>query len=251
MSVDSNTDLGYLSAANSDVETGPEDSVEREDSVLELTNYDEDQDEEDAERTLAERQLSLRVKKEGRVRRARSRKKAKVSRTFPFMRSDQSDGHSHSYPLPPSLAHPSSSYATDRTQTPTPVHPDPANRSPPPRPPIGRHKKQSSSVSTIETTETTFEPTLRYDGTRTPDGSFIHTGRSESTRKLVGGEWDESRGSFIRVEKDGEDGDQFLDDGDEDDLNVVAEMARPGRPKLDKIVQEEVDCAQGTVVVAC
>jgi hypothetical protein len=42
-----------------------------------------------------------------------------------------------------------------------------------------------------------------------------------------------------------------MDEGDEDDLNVVAEMARPGRPLLDKIMTEEVDVAEGMIAIAC
>lgn len=42
-----------------------------------------------------------------------------------------------------------------------------------------------------------------------------------------------------------------MDEGDEEDLNIVAEMARPGRPLLAKILSEEVDCAEGLVAIAC
>jgi len=35
------------------------------------------------------------------------------------------------------------------------------------------------------------------------------------------------------------------------DINVMAEFARPGRPKVEMILREEVNMADGRVVVAC
>ena len=35
------------------------------------------------------------------------------------------------------------------------------------------------------------------------------------------------------------------------DINVMAEFARPGRPKVEMILREEVTMADGRVVVAC
>jgi hypothetical protein len=36
-----------------------------------------------------------------------------------------------------------------------------------------------------------------------------------------------------------------------DDLNIVAEVARPGKPKMDRILHDEVEGSQGSVAVAC
>jgi hypothetical protein len=35
------------------------------------------------------------------------------------------------------------------------------------------------------------------------------------------------------------------------DMNVVAEHTRPGKPKLDRILADEVERSQGPVMVAC
>lgn len=43
-----------------------------------------------------------------------------------------------------------------------------------------------------------------------------------------------------------------LDEGENADLQVLAELARPGHPKLDRIIREEVNQAQGCILVgAC
>jgi hypothetical protein len=35
------------------------------------------------------------------------------------------------------------------------------------------------------------------------------------------------------------------------DISVMAEFARPGRPKVDMILRDEVETAAGRIVVAC
>jgi len=35
------------------------------------------------------------------------------------------------------------------------------------------------------------------------------------------------------------------------DVNVVSEHARPGKPKLDKVIADEVQASKGAIVVAC
>lgn len=42
-----------------------------------------------------------------------------------------------------------------------------------------------------------------------------------------------------------------LDDGELADIGVVAERARPGKPRLDRILADEVQRSQGAVVVGC
>lgn len=42
-----------------------------------------------------------------------------------------------------------------------------------------------------------------------------------------------------------------LDDTEVDDVGIVAERARPGKPKLDRILADEVERAKGAVAVAC
>ncbi|KAF8843639.1 hypothetical protein BDN67DRAFT_1025275 [Paxillus ammoniavirescens] len=42
-----------------------------------------------------------------------------------------------------------------------------------------------------------------------------------------------------------------IDDQEATDVNVVSEKARPGKPKLDKVIADEVEASKGAVVVAC
>jgi hypothetical protein len=269
-SVDSNVDLAYL--ADTGTARGELDTDDR-NSVLELTNWDEDMDDEEDERTPAERSLSLRVKKEGRIRRAKSRKRAAARQHFV--------AGAQSYPpLPSADSQPSLTVEDDGSTT--PQHVPFGQRSPsvstfPSSAPAGdgftspaphtvrspsglRTYNPRNSIGSLTTAESAGfdEAYSAQNGSRTDFGAGpeSHTDHSfvsaaESTRRLVGGAWDEHRQSFVRVDVDGEDKDQFMDEGDEDDLNVVAEMARPGRPLLDKIMTEEVDVAEGMIAIAC
>ena len=42
-----------------------------------------------------------------------------------------------------------------------------------------------------------------------------------------------------------------LDEGELADIGVVAERARPGKPRLDRILADEVERSKGAVVVGC
>lgn len=53
---------------------------------------------------------------------------------------------------------------------------------------------------------------------------------------------EEAAGKPLRLE---------LDDQEMDDVSVVAELARPGRPKLDRILADEVQHSKGAVIVGC
>lgn len=292
LSVDSNTDLAYL-ADRGDTEA----QEDRRDSVLELTNFDEDQDAEDEERPRAELELSKSVKKQGRILRARSRRKTLAKQRLPIEAKDAFEAppthaQEHHYPplpfvtgglnssqiLPPSARNfvsPSPSYHSSPLFLPE----DKATllRSPDPAASISFPQSRSNNRFSLQSDSNFAESysshdtaphngvpferprfdsfnSLRDSGAATPaesidQNSFLGTG--ESTRGLVGGAWDEHRQSFVRVDVESEDKGQWMDEGDEEDLNIVAEMARPGRPKLEKIIQEEVDAAEGTIAIAC
>ncbi|KAL7410829.1 FAD-binding domain-containing protein [Mrakia frigida] len=291
LSNDSNTDLAYL-ADHGDADS----DGDRRDSVLELTNWDEDQDEEEQERTLAERQLSINVKKEGRIRRAKSRKRAetKKARLTPAQSKEQyGDAMLDSSPSsapPPPLPHSNSGLnPRSATASPRPQHASPSasfNASTNPYPEPSYTDKQPNSATPFRTTDdsTLFSPPSAFSRSKrfsvtssmtadsysqepnlfgqphrpsmTPSdsfndaGSFVGGGGTESTRGLVGGAWDENRQSFVRSSVVGEDKAQFIDGEDEEDLNLVSELARPGRPKLEKIIAEEVENALGTIGIA-
>ncbi|KZO95850.1 hypothetical protein CALVIDRAFT_598906 [Calocera viscosa TUFC12733] len=105
------------------------------------------------------------------------------------------------------------------------------------------HYKRESTQSSIFTVGGVQTPSLyayemNYDA-RTP-------GAGESVRSLV-----DRKGQPIppTPQRSGENID--MDDWEADDLNVVSEMARPGRPKLDRILADEVERAHGSLAVAC
>jgi len=43
----------------------------------------------------------------------------------------------------------------------------------------------------------------------------------------------------------------FADDDDIEDLKFVSELARPGKPKLDRILGDEVENSSGATAVGC
>ncbi|KZT58957.1 hypothetical protein CALCODRAFT_481890 [Calocera cornea HHB12733] len=105
------------------------------------------------------------------------------------------------------------------------------------------HTRRESTQSSLYTMGGTQTPSLyaydtNYDA-RTP-------GAGESVRSLVDRKGQSFGPSHHRSESKVE-----MDDWEADDLNVVSEMARPGRPKLDRILADEVERAHGTLAVAC
>jgi len=50
---------------------------------------------------------------------------------------------------------------------------------------------------------------------------------------------------------DGDDVQLDVSEQDQDDLDVIAELARPGHPLLDKILDQEIARSQGKTIVAC
>ncbi len=42
-----------------------------------------------------------------------------------------------------------------------------------------------------------------------------------------------------------------LDDGELADISVVAECARPGRPKFDLLLADEIEMSRGALIVGC
>lgn len=59
-------------------------------------------------------------------------------------------------------------------------------------------------------------------------------------------------GGSLRSDNTGHRGMEIdLSPSDQEDLNVVAELARPGHPRLDRILDEEVSGSAGRTMVAC
>ncbi|EJU05605.1 hypothetical protein DACRYDRAFT_20041 [Dacryopinax primogenitus] len=143
-------------------------------------------------------------------------------------------------PRPPHLAGlmAPEGYQYDSPITPSPANPhqyNAAHEQPP------THKKRESK-SSVYTTGSQASSLYSQD----PAYDTRSIGGAESVRSLV------DRNSQLVVPKHQRTASKIdMDDWELDDLNVVSEMARPGRPKLDRILADEVERANGELTVAC
>lgn len=213
--------------------------------VLDFTNFDG----EDDTRTPGEAQLSKRVKKEGRLRRARSRKVAAAVNAKIGLEEKRKGvksffgGHSTGAGVigagvigvgvgagavddePLAAPHPRYAYESGPS---TPMSSSPAGTPRLPHSPSG-------------TPDHTLRPPLLNDPTyRSSVASSMFSRGSifSDSRSVFGsGGMDEPA-----VE---------MDDEEAEDVGCVAELARPGKPKLARILADEVERAEGEVVVAC
>ncbi|GAA6060092.1 hypothetical protein JCM10212_003500 [Sporobolomyces blumeae] len=203
------------------------------DSVTDLVLFEGEEE----ERTAAELEVSAKLKKEGKLRRALSRRgqsvlqarrRSSAAPLAPTARLQQTYDHQDSFEALP-LDHGDSS-----------AHPHyPYSMASPSFGDIGYHAS----------------PSLNFD-----DHSDLGTlagGDAASTRHLVGGrsqrnsvagpDVDPIRLSTVR------DDEFFLDvtAAEREDLDFVAELARPGYPRLKQILDDEVHRSVGKTIVAC
>ena len=185
---------------------------------LDLTNFDGDND----DRVRGERSLNRALKKEGTVRRAITRKKTNERRPkrFSGARVDSRSGRLPSLPT-----------SSGQPQPPPPARPakSPAVHHNPPVP---------HAPSSIELDKLGCE-----DGYKK---GYQHV-RGMSTMSIASQE--SSRQALMREAVE----EPQLELGEQEmrDISVMAEFARPGRPKFDTILRDEVDMARGRLVVAC
>ena len=210
---------------------GPGEQPEVVDS-LDLTNFDGDDD----TAVPGEAQFSLKLRKTGKMRRSQSRHaasalKAKVELNKRGGQEKQGRGHvaqswdGAGYPPPP------------RIVTPTP--------------PTGPKR-----YSLQDTKQSGSSAEMYGSGAGTPYGTSTYD-VSDSTRHLMGSK-NQSTAEFgmpPQLSTGGaklrEDTMWDVDDEEYDDLEVISEKARPGKPKLEKILKDEVEASQGAVAVAC
>ncbi|KAI0065366.1 hypothetical protein BV25DRAFT_1776687, partial [Artomyces pyxidatus] len=207
------------------------------DNILDLTNFDGDND----ERLPGEASVNRTVRKEGKLRRAFTRKvkhdgvRSSLSPTrfgpssVPLL-SSAPKGHRHGQ---------SSVSEADVTSMAL------AGPSSP------RHSRLSQSLQLDDS-----RPELSVQSlSMTVDGPF-------SSRSLLGGDSDTrsiiSQASSMHAlmpkvgrGRHGVEVKLELDERELHDMHVMAEFARPGRPKLDFVLHDEVARAKGSVVVAC
>lgn len=243
--------------------TGTEDLSTQYADVIDLTNYDDEEDVNDP----AEQTLSEQVQHQGKVRRARSRKAARARGPA-----------SSSYPPPrrgPSMlglddaAQKYAAAADPYTETDTlapPLHTygsrynlrASTDEAPPPRfaDDVRRHSYRSIADSTYGMydpysgmTGPGFRPSpspsiINFDDTQSIAGESVRNLLSRASRT----------GSMVLLEDNGGDvhGDAglWIDQADFAAMNVMSEMARPGKPKLSAVLEEEIDRSSGAIAVA-
>lgn len=295
--------------------------------VLDLTNFDGDDD----TRVPGESQMSMRVKKEGKVRRAQSRRKASATQAKQEL-NQKAPVYSNAYanaedfnpynqidqPVAPLHYNPARVASPPLTQaSKTPARPRNwdlgGTISPPPEsrgvslydPPIGGSQDQPAQRwgdGTVQSARTmssrnddyaqpyhpsplaapspTPQPRYpprpsfpehrlsaadsiqdrRYSPSPSTQGLFADTagfdartlGGSESLRNLMPEPNGQRTPTSTWYHSRDDDSPVFeYDDQEMDDLNVVSEVARPGKPRLDKIITDEVERSKGAVAVAC
>lgn len=213
---------------------------------LDLTNFDGDND----DRVRGESTLNRALKKEGTVRRAITRKKTESRRPKRF--SGARPGVDPKSGKPPSL--PTFSEETGQLQPSPPTRPleSPAA---PRCDALGRHHEAATksshlfiqaidppvphTPSSIELdTKSGYEDVYKEGSQHMKRMSTISIASQESSRQALMRE--------VVEEPQLELGEQEMRD-----ISVMAEFARPGRPKFDMILWDEVSRASGRIVVAC
>lgn len=220
---DAEDDGGASSTAPSDMYTQNSEYGEQIDSVTDLVLFDG----EDDDRTAGEVEMSNKVRSAGKVRRALSRRRTKRG------------GAGNNPGARPQLAQSQSDFSTFGTE-------------------------QDVSYSSLSGAAGARRPSpyTRADSSFAQTGSFADLSfagaddhQSEiqslagSSRHLVGaGGKRSSGGEEVKSEEF-----DYLDvtEEDEQDLEVVAELAKPGYPKLKEIMGEEIDRSTGKTMVAC
>ncbi|KIJ68920.1 hypothetical protein HYDPIDRAFT_79795 [Hydnomerulius pinastri MD-312] len=269
-SYESDVDLSYYTGDFTDDEPQAEDmSLAHETNILELTNFDGDDD----TALPGEANLSRKVKKEGKIRRLQSRKvgKAGEARRDHDARTAHIPADDHyTAPAPAARLRAAqrlsalSAHSTDRL---LPISPLSDRRrsaisemellsplsplSPYADSPV-RPRPSSGLIPPIDLTPTvslvTPPPMVRGGAAASQQSS---SGLSYMEGKSEAGS---SRGLMSSMMSDGSSDQQIrfeIDEQEAIDVEIIAEHARPGKPKLDKVIADEVEAAKGSVIVAC
>lgn len=210
---------------------------------LDLTNFDGDND----DRVRGESTLNRALKKEGTVRRAITRKKKESGRPkrFSGARVDSRPGR---LPNLPTFAE-----ETGQPQPPPPALP---LESPvaPSGDALGRHhvaatKSSHLFIQSIDLPVPHAPPSIELDKSGYEDGFKEGSQHIKRMSTLSIASQESSRQALMREVV--EEPQLELGEQEMQDITVVAEFARPGRPKFDMILRDEVGKAGGRIVVAC
>jgi len=220
MPEDDYVDLGYYRRGGY-TENG---ELGHEEHQLDLTNFDGDND----ERVRGENTLNRALKKEGTLRRAITRKKKESRRTRRI---------SELPPLPAGAGQP-------RLSQPEPAPPSDGKQQS-----AVKSKSSHLPVPSIGSYPSRGASPVGWDTSRYLDGSTQgsqHWKRA-STASLVS----QATSMQAMMQEVIQEPQLELCDDEMRDISIMAEFARPGRPKIELILQDEVSTAHGRVIVGC
>lgn len=276
---ESDVDLSYYLGESSDDEPPADEmGIAHETNILDLTNFDGDVD----MALPGEAYFSRRLKKEGKLRRMKSHKRAVTERMGQGAQSSQPlaydeartprraqdprqaypDQHRtpsrSSHALQPRNVLMLSTQSTDRQLTITPL----SERSNSP-------SSETDSYSSLRPYSPLKSMPLSSEfpsagGRRSPayPAQSCQGVKSESGKSGVGQlpllttnvYSDELHSAILSSSTLGISDSQHpfqMDEQEATDVSVISEHARPGKPKLDKVIADEVQASKGTVIIAC
>jgi hypothetical protein len=257
MSLDEGSDLAYLAGPDQPVSDVDPYYEQNDEGIIDLTNYE---DEELEEPSALAMEFSQKMRKEGKIRRALSRKRNKK-----HIQGESISKYQYPPRKPSHLAYTDESVGQSQTifaadDRPPSAQNDYSSPYAEPRPLYaeqGHASRPSLTPSAAESYSGRYDPfggsrgvspapsvgTYEYDQQSYIDGS-------STPRPVIGSQ----RGSMVLLENapgsdSMADAGLWMDAKDYESMLFMSEMARPGRPKLDVILQEEIAQAQGTIGV--
>jgi hypothetical protein len=210
---------------------------------LDLTNFDGDND----DRVRGESTLNRALKKEGTVRRAITRKRKGSHRPKRFSEAGV-DSKSEMLPNLPTFS--------EEVDQPLPSPPAQPLECPtaPNCDTLGRHhaaaiKSANLCIQSIDTPVPLAPSPIESDKSGFEDGCKEGSQQMNRMSTMSIASQESSRQALMREAAE----EPQLELGEQEmrDISVMAEFARPGRPKFDTILRDEVGMAGGRIVVAC
>lgn len=247
-------DMSYLPAAhNGDLYHS--DILGHDEHVLDYTNFDG----EDDTQAPGEANLNKRVQKEGRLRRAKTRRGASLSAAKEGPNQRVGERARNPPPIDPRYAQnsaPPNSLSVPRATSPNrspnfPMYPSLSSATTGEEPYAsadayrggkvpnelipGDDKRSRWSIASI-TPQDELNPSPPRNNPSPVGSNAFASGPMDSVRDLVA----ETGIPLLEIDED-----------EMEDLHVISEMARPGKPRLDRILADEVERSRGAIAVAC
>ncbi|KII88473.1 hypothetical protein PLICRDRAFT_41633 [Plicaturopsis crispa FD-325 SS-3] len=261
--VDSLVDLSYYTGHYGEDEEAGDLGAARQNSLLDLTNFDGDDD----TSLPGEDALNLTVRKAGKLRRAKTKRAERAAKHGADAHTallqnhgggpSRGNGPQHisgkplvDAPSPLSSRHhrqQSSVVEVDLGNPLTPATPSaqdkPWHMQYPPRSPLSPMETPRSPLEGLQSPISPFasaDPSA--DGFRSPSVLSHAKSDASSIRELIPQVGTGAHGERVQLD---------LDERELRDIHIVAEHARPGRPRLEKILYDEVQASRGETVVTC